>query len=109
GVMFALQPRIVAVTVWLFTITALVVVYYRIPLDSWHRAILLGFAPYQFVFTTVVALMMHFGYETFHGLGMIDSGAYLVLTLWWAQRAWRKEEEFVVSPALRRILEPERA
>ena len=47
-------PQIIAATVWLFTLTSLVIVHYRIPIDPWHRAILISFVPYQLVFTTAL-------------------------------------------------------
>ena len=109
GTFFALQPQIVAGTVWLFTITALVVVYYRIPIESWHQVILVGLTPYQLVFTAAVAGMTKLGLEAFPGLGVIDAGAYLLMLGWWAQRAWREEEDLQVSPETRRLLQLERA
>jgi len=87
SVLFAHQPQIIAGTVWLFTVTSLVIVHYRIPIDPWHRAILLAFVPYQLVFTTAIAVMI----------------AY------WAQTAWRREEPLEVSPATRRALQLEGA
>jgi hypothetical protein len=108
GIVFARQPHVVAATVWLFTITALVVVYYKIPIDPWHRAILLGLTPYQFVFTTIVAMMAELGTPMFAGLSIIDSGAYLLLMGWWAQSAWRPEEAIEASAETRRLLQLER-
>ena len=61
GVLFAHQPQIIAATVWLFTITSLVIVHYRIPIDPWHRAILLAFVPYLLVFTTALAAINTLG------------------------------------------------
>jgi hypothetical protein len=109
GTYFALQPQIVAATVWLFTITALVVVYYRIPIESWHQAILVGLTPYQLVFTAAVAGMAKLGLEAFPGLSLIDAGAYLLMLGWWAQRAWQKEGPLRVSAETRRLLQLERA
>ncbi len=109
GILFARQPHVVAATVWFFTITALVVVYYKIPIDPWHRAILLGLTPYQFVFTTIVAMMVQLGTPMFAGLSIIDSGAYLLLMGWWAQCAWRPEEAIEASAETRRLLQLERA
>ena len=61
GVVFVHQPQIIAASVWLFTITSLVIVHYRIPVDPWHRAILLSFVPYQLVFTTVLTTIKNLG------------------------------------------------
>ena len=109
SVLFAHQPQIIAGTVWLFTLTALVVVHYRIPLDPWHRAILLGFVPYQLVFTTAIAVMTKGGVSLHPAMGFVDSAAYLVMVTYWAQTAWRPEEALDVSPATRRAMQLEGA
>jgi hypothetical protein len=109
GVLFAHQPQIIAATVWLFTITSLVVVHYRIPIDPWHRAILLAFVPYQLVFTTVLTAINSLGTSVPSGLIFLDSAAYLAMIAYWAQTAWRREEALDVSPATRRALQLEGA
>jgi hypothetical protein len=107
GVLFAHQPQIIAGTVWLFTVTSLVIVHYRIPIDPWHRAILLSFVPYQLVFTTVLTTIKSLGVSLHPAMSFLDSAAYLVLVAYWAQTAWRREEPLEVSPATRRALQLE--
>jgi len=109
GVLFAHQPQIIAGTVWLFTITSLVIVHYRIPIDPWHRAILLSFVPYQLVFTIVLTAIRSLGVSLHPAMSFLDSAAYLVLIAYWAQTAWRREEPLEVSPATRRALQLEGA
>jgi hypothetical protein len=109
GVMFAHQPQIIAATVWLFTLTSLVIVHYRIPIDPWHRAILLSFVPYQLVFTTVLTAIDNLGVAIHPAMSFLDSAAYLVLVAYWAQTAWRREEPLAISPATRRALQLEGA
>jgi hypothetical protein len=89
SVMFAHQPQINAASVWLFTVTSLVIVHYRIPVDPWHRAILLAFVPYLLVFTTTLATINALGASINPAMGFLDSVAYLVLIAYWAQTAWR--------------------
>ena len=109
GVLFAQQPQIIAATVWLFTVTSLVIVHYRIPVDPWHRAILLAFVPYLLVFTTAITVMKNLGASIHPAMGFLDSAAYLVLIAYWAQTAWRREERLEISPATRRALQLEGA
>jgi hypothetical protein len=109
SVLFAHQPQIIAATVWLSTITALVIVHYRIPLDDWQRAILLGLVPYQLVFTTAIAVMKNLGTSLHPAMGFLDSAAYLAMVTYWARAAWRHEEALDVSPATRRALQLEGA
>jgi hypothetical protein len=109
SVMFAHQPQINAASVWLFTVTSLVIVHYRIPVDPWHRAILLAFVPYLLVFTTTLATINALGASINPAMGFLDSVAYLVLIAYWAQTAWRPEERLEISPATRRALQLEGA
>jgi hypothetical protein len=108
-VLFAHQPQIIAATVWLFTVTSLVIVHYRIPIDSWHRAILISFVPYQLVFTTAIAVMKNLGASIHPAMGFLDSAAYLFLVAYWAQTAWRRDVPLEISPATRRALQLEGA
>jgi hypothetical protein len=109
GVLFAHQPQVIAGSVWLFTVTSLVIVHYRIPIDPWHRAILLAFVPYMLVFTTALATINTLGVALHPAMSFLDSAAYLVLVAYWAQTAWRREEALELSPATRRALQLESA
>lgn len=109
SVLFEHQPQIIAATVWLFTLTSLVIVHYRIPIDPWHRAILLAFVPYQLVFTTVLTTIRSLGVTLHPAMSFLDSAAYLVLIGCWAQMAWRREVPLEVTPATRRALQLESA
>jgi hypothetical protein len=82
------QPRMVLGVVSLFTLTALVVLWYNLPVQQWHRALLLGFSGYLLVFTVVLNLLRTQGWQIVHWLGLADGAAYLALTLWWAGAAW---------------------
>ena len=82
------QPRMVLGVVSLFTLTALVVLWYNLPVQQWHRALLLGFSGYLLVFTVVLNLLRTQGWQIVQWLGLADGAAYLGLTLWWASAAW---------------------
>jgi hypothetical protein len=85
------QPRMVLGIVSLFTLTALVVLWYNLPVQAWHRALLLGFSGYLLVFTVVLNLLRTQGWHLAHWLGLADAVAYLALTMWWASAAWARE------------------
>jgi len=95
-VVFDWQPRIVVGTIWIFTATALLVLWYHLPLHAWHRAILLGFTPYLVVFTTLMSVIRQHGWEIRGQISMADTLAYLGLVVWWAYAAWRP----VAAPAI---------
>ena len=95
---FAIQPRIVNATIWLFVITARLVSFYNLPWSDWHRAISLGFCVYLVIFVTALNLLRKMGWGVLDAFNRVDGTAYVLLTLWWAWAAWRKEPEGDRSP-----------
>jgi len=86
------QPSSVTAALWLLTATALLVVWYQVPVHDWQRAILLGLAPYLLVFVTVLDLLKRRGWPALHATaGVVDSVAYLCLLSFWAWAAWRRD------------------
>jgi len=95
------HPLVATGTIWLFAAVSLVVVLFNLPLHAWDRALLAGFVPYLFVFSTLTSIFTRRGYELAETLGSVDQVAYLVLIGWWAYAAWRTEEAITdVSPAV---------
>lgn len=93
------QPRMVFGVVSLFSLTALVMLWYNLPVRSWHRALLMGFSTYLLVFTVVLNVLRTQGWEMVHWLGLLDGVAYLALTIWWAFAAWAPDTIPVEIPA----------
>jgi hypothetical protein len=87
------QPRVVFGVVSLFTLTALVVLWYNLPVRSWHRALLMGFSAYLLVWTVVLNVLRTQGWQVVSWLSLLDGVAYLALTIWWAFMAWAPEPE----------------
>jgi hypothetical protein len=99
------HPLLATGTIWLFAAVSLVVIVFNLPLDAWYRALLAGFVPYLFVFSTLQSILNRRGYELATTIGSIDLVAYVVLVGWWAYAAWRAEEDVTdVSPVLLRRL-----
>jgi hypothetical protein len=104
------QPRMVLGVVSLFTLTALVVLWYNLPVRSWHRALLMGFSAYLLVFTVLLNVLRTHGWAMLGWLSLLDGFAYLGLTTWWAVAAWAPETQPVDVPlAIRRRLGLEHA
>jgi hypothetical protein len=94
------QPGTATAAVWLLTATALLVVWYQVPLHPWPRAIMLGLAPYLLVFVAALDLLRRHGWESFsEGAGLLDSLAYLSLVVFWAWAAWRRDPVPAAMPA----------
>ena len=64
------QPGVVTAAVWLLTATALLVVFYQVPIGDWQRAIMLGLAPYLLVFVTLLSLLRRHGWAVRAEVGL---------------------------------------
>src|SRR5438128_1435568 len=56
-------PRVVNGTVWLFTAIAGVILWYRIPVHPFHKAVLLAYVPYLLVFTILLNALGSVGWQ----------------------------------------------
>jgi hypothetical protein len=101
---FAVQPRLVNGTIWLFVITARLVSFFNLPWSDWHRAISLGFCIYLVVFVTLLNLERKLGWGIQELFNRVDGSAYVALELWWAYAAWRREPTGDPNPPALRAL-----
>jgi hypothetical protein len=85
-----IQPRILNGTTWLLTAIASLVLWYRIPIHPFHKAILLGLTPYLLVFTVGVNAIETLGWG--HPLSRAHTVAYCLLLLYWNHVAWARSE-----------------
>jgi len=105
-----LQPRVLNGSIWLFTAIAALILWYRLPVDPFDKAILLSYVPFLLVFTVSMSAWAEFS------AGSAARGqrpwfvtftyqlAYLALMSHWARAAWRRVEEPARPPALHRGL-----
>lgn len=97
------EPRTQAAALWLMTLVSLLVVWYRLPIGLFQRAILLGFVPYLAVFGTLLSVLRQL--DVTHGwpldiVNIVDGSAYLAVSTWWAYNAWRTRETQAPERAL---------
>jgi hypothetical protein len=99
-VLFTWQPRVVACTAMLFTLTALLVAWYHLPIRRLHRAIMGGFTVYLAFFATVLGIVQRNAHSDLARFwyGRLDTFAYLALLLYWARAAWARVEEPMPVP-----------
>ena len=96
------QPSVATAALWLLTATALLVVWYQIPVHDWQRAIMLGLAPYLLVFVALIDVLKRHDWKFEHEVVLAEQVAYLALVLFWAQAAWRRDSsDAAVLPARR--------
>jgi hypothetical protein len=101
------HPRILSGTIWLMTATAVLVVWYRLPVHTFQRAILLGFTSYLLVFTTVLNVLRAHGWDLRQQLSLVDTFAYAGVMAWWAHATWRADEKLAVAPQVLQRLQLE--
>ena len=95
------QPRALIGVMWLFALTSVAMLWYRLPVRLWHRALLFGFSTYMVFFVGMLQLL----HIQASWVGLADGGVYLVLTCYWAMAAWRPDHVPTGVPAfvLRRL------
>jgi hypothetical protein len=90
GTLWEWQPSVVTAAIWLLTATALLVVWYRVPIRDWQRAIVLGLGPYLLVSVTLIEMLHRRGWGARTEIGLLDSVAYLAVLLYWLRAGWRR-------------------
>jgi hypothetical protein len=103
------EPRVMTGTIWLMDGLAVLIIWYRVPIHAYHKAILLGFVPYLLTFTTLLRLLQLYGWEVLPLIQSAEPAAFLLLMAWWAYAAWQPEAAPDASPALLRALRLRRA
>jgi hypothetical protein len=100
AVVWEWQSGVATAALWLLTATALMVVWYQVPLSSWVRAIMMGMAVYLLVFVTLLGLLAREGWGLGTFVATVEAASYLALVAYWAWRAWRREPaEAAAAPA----------
>lgn len=93
------NPQVQTGVIWLLSATAVLTVWFNLPMHFLHRAVLIGFSSYLIVFATLDNILRSFGYDRMLGVvNLVDGYAYLALVSFWAITAWRSEESFAVAP-----------
>lgn len=82
---------------WALLALAIVVVYHNLPLEDFHRALLVGLATYSGLWAAILV-----GYQVF-GQGelgsKINAFGWTALVLYWTWAAWRPEQQPALSTA----------
>jgi hypothetical protein len=94
------QPPVATAALWLLTATALMVVWYQVPVSGWQRAIMLGLAPYLLVFVSLLGLLERRGWAVVgEAFATAETLAYLALVTFWSWAAWRPDPKTVAPRA----------
>jgi hypothetical protein len=84
-----IQPRILNGTIWVFTSQAALILWYRLPVDSFHKAILIGFIPYLLIFSVAMNTLNALGWrQEVNALqSYTQTSAYDLVLLYWLRAA----------------------
>ena len=84
-----LYPHVHDGTVWLFVALGGYCLWYHLPLDSLHKAILIGLVPYLLLYSVVLRLLVDLGWERGGIFNRTGPLAYLALLGYWAYVVWK--------------------
>ena len=84
-----LYPHVNDGTVWLFIALGGYCLWYHLPLDSLHKAILVALVPYLLVYSVVLRAVVALGSERGELFNASAPIAYLFVLFYWLYAAWR--------------------
>jgi hypothetical protein len=99
-------PRIKCGEAFLLAWLLMVVLWYRIPLHSHHKAILMAFAPYLLVFTVFLQALETYGWTGTSDVNYLNMLVFLGVLIYWLIVAWRPEEVSEVHPSVAKTVQP---
>ena len=86
------HPLVTDGTVWLFLALGAYCLWYHLPLDSVHKAVLIGLVPYLLVYSVVQRAVVALGWEAASVLNRSAPVAYLALLAYWCAVVWRRTD-----------------
>jgi hypothetical protein len=88
-----LYPHVNDGTVWLLVAIGGYSVWYHLPIDSLHKAILIGLVPFLLLYSVVQRAVVSLGWERAAAINSSAPLAYAFLLAYWAYAVWRKKDE----------------
>ena len=102
----SLHPRITNGTAWLFGALFALILYYRLPLHSLHKAIAFGFMAYLLLLTFGLDQIRRTDFAAGTLVSYGSSLGYAAAAAYWAWAAWRRDPAPPVDPEVVRRLQP---
>jgi hypothetical protein len=96
-----LQPRVLNGSIWMLMAIAAVILWYRLPVQPFHKVVLLSYIPYIVVFTMVSRYVSEAGWQRGVAMQYVNQLAYVALVAYWNYAIWRRD-----SPARLRSPQP---
>lgn len=83
------MPRVLNGTIWLFAALAILILWYRLPVHWFQKAVLLSYVPYLLIFTAAMNALGELGWQRAGWVDTTRQASYLLLLLYWNYAAWR--------------------
>jgi hypothetical protein len=106
NLVLAYHPRITNGTAWLFGAMFALILYYRLPLHSLHKAIAFGFMSYLLLLTFVLDVLKRSDFAASGLVSYTNALGYTTLAAYWAWAAWRRDPPPPVAPEVVSRLQP---
>jgi hypothetical protein len=90
-------PVLLSITA-LFALTAILVLWYRLPIRHWQRTLIMSFSGYLLAFTGFYNILRLKGWQAIDWFSHADIITYLAVVLWWALASWRREPRLMTVP-----------
>jgi len=89
-VLLKILPVLLNGAIWLFTGVAGLILWYRLPVDAFLKAILMALVPYNLIYMLAMRAVEAYGLEQVQEyMRYSDPIAYLFVMAYWAWAAWR--------------------
>jgi hypothetical protein len=89
-ILLKILPVLLNGAIWLFTGVAGLILWYRLPVDAFLKAILMALVPYNLVYMLAMKAVEAYGLvQVENYLRYSDPIAYMVMIAYWAWAAWR--------------------
>jgi hypothetical protein len=85
-----LYPHVNDGTVWLLVAVGGYSVWYHLPLDSLHKAILIGLVPFLLMYSVVQRAVVALGWERGAAVNSSAPFAYALLLAYWTYAVWQR-------------------
>jgi hypothetical protein len=85
------QPRVVAAAIWLFTAIAVLILWYRLPVSRFQKAVVLSYVLYLPIFAAYMNLWAGPAQERREFVSYLNQVAYLVVVSFWLYVCWRRD------------------
>jgi lipopolysaccharide export LptBFGC system permease protein LptF len=89
------HPRIITAVTVLFVAIAALILWYRLPVESMQKAILIGFVPYLIYSYMVLELLTANLWPKGGWLATVNTWAWPLLLGYWARSAWQPFREII--------------